>query len=165
MARQAQPELQTQLDALAQAGPERTSRLVDLVLHDAVRRAASDVHFEPTYNAVELRYRLDGVLHRVAALDRELAANLVARLKVLAELLTYRIDIPQEGSIREAAGGFGVEMRVSTFPTIHGEKVVVRLFDASGRVLDLDELGFDLDLLAQVKTLLRERTGAILLTG
>src|SRR5437899_2637680 len=165
MARQAQPELQTQLDALAQAGPERTSRLVDLVLHDAVRRAASDVHFEPTHNVVEVRYRLDGVLHRVATLNRELAANLVARLKVLAELLTYRIDIPQEGSIREAAGGFGVEMRVSTFPTIHGEKVVVRLFDPSGRVLDLEELGLAPPLLDAVTGLLRERLGAIFLTG
>lgn len=161
----AQPGLQARLDALAQAGPERTSRLVDLILHDAVDRAASDVHFEPTHSVVEVRYRLDGVLHRVAVLDRELAANLVARLKVLAELLTYRIDIPQEGSIREAAGGYGVEMRVSTFPTIHGEKVVVRLFDPSGRVLDLDDLGLAPELLAAVTDLLRGRDGAVLLTG
>jgi type II secretory ATPase GspE/PulE/Tfp pilus assembly ATPase PilB-like protein len=158
-------ELQTQLDALAPTGPERASRLVDLILHDAVRRAASDVHLEPTHSAVEVRYRLDGVLHRVALLDRDLAPNLVARLKVLAELLTYRIDVPQEGSIREAAGGYGVEMRVSTFPTIHGEKVVVRLFDASGRLLDLEELGLAPELLGALTNLLRERTGAVLLTG
>ncbi len=165
MPRHAPNELQTQLDALGHTGPERATRLVDVLLRDAAARAASDVHLEPTHSAVEIRYRLDGVLHRMGAVDRDLGPNLVARLKVLAELLTYRIDIPQEGSIREGAGGYGVEMRVSTFPTIHGEKVVVRLFDPSGRVLDLDELGLDFDLLALLKTVLRERTGAILLTG
>jgi general secretion pathway protein E len=73
--------------------------------------------------------------------------------------------VPQEGSIREAAGGHGVEMRVSTFPTIHGEKVVVRLFDPTGRLLDLDDLGLAPDLLGALTALLRERTGAVLLTG
>ncbi len=165
MAQAGQTELQTQLDALARTGPERASRLVDLVLQDAVRRGASDVHLEPTHSALEVRYRLDGVLHPVAALDRELAPNLVARLKVLAELLTYRVDVPQEGGIREAAGGCGVEMRVSTFPTIHGERVVVRVFDATGRLLDLEDLGLAPDLLRAVTDLLRERSGAVLLTG
>jgi type II secretory ATPase GspE/PulE/Tfp pilus assembly ATPase PilB-like protein len=165
MASAVQTELQTQLDALMPAGPERATRLVETILRDAVGRAASDVHLEPTHSSLAVRYRLDGVLHQVACLDRELAPNLVARLKVLAELLTYRVDIPQEGSIREAAGGHGVEMRVSTFPTVHGEKVVVRVFDPTGRLLDLDDLGLDPDLLGAVKGLLRERTGAVLLTG
>jgi type II secretory ATPase GspE/PulE/Tfp pilus assembly ATPase PilB-like protein len=165
MGLRAQSELQTQLDSLARAGPERASRLVETVLRDAVRRAASDVHLEPTHSAVEVRYRLDGVLNTVAALDRELAPNLVARLKVLAELLTYRVDIPQEGGIRGSAAGYGVEMRVSTFPTIHGERVVVRLFDPTGRLLDLEDLGLVPELLAAWTDLLRERTGALLLTG
>lgn len=158
-------DLQAQLDQLTRAGPERATRLVERILREAVRRGASDVHLEPTHNAVAVRYRLDGVLHPVAVLDRELAPNLVARLKVLAELLTYRVDIPQEGSIRDSAGGYGVEMRVSTFPTIHGEKVVVRLFDPSGRLLDLEDLGLAPELLGAVTDLLRERSGAVLLTG
>src|SRR6516164_1045402 len=134
-------QLQSHLDSLQPGDPERTVRLVDFILADAVRRSASDIRVEPTHRAVEVRYRLDGVLQPVASLNRELAPNVVARLKVLAELLTYRVDIPQEGGIRGAAGGFGVEMRVSTFPTIHGEKVVVRLFDPTARLLDLDDLG------------------------
>jgi type II secretory ATPase GspE/PulE/Tfp pilus assembly ATPase PilB-like protein len=165
MARQTDTTLQSQLDALTQTGAERTVRLVDLLLRNAIHHEASDVHLEPTHYAVLVRYRLDGVLHDVATLERDLAPNLVARLKVLAELLTYRIDIPQEGSIREAVGGYGLEMRVSTFPTIHGEKVVVRLFDSAGRVLDLEDLGLDPELLAGWNNLLRERTGALLLTG
>jgi type II secretory ATPase GspE/PulE/Tfp pilus assembly ATPase PilB-like protein len=158
-------DLQTALDGLEQAGPERVSKAIDLILADAVRRAASDVHLEPTNGGVEVRYRLDGVLQPVARLHRELAPNLVARLKVLAELLTYRLDIPQEGRIAEAAGRYGADMRASTFPTVHGEKAVVRLFDPSGRVLDLDQLGLPPAVYDELLAMLRERTGAILLTG
>jgi type II secretory ATPase GspE/PulE/Tfp pilus assembly ATPase PilB-like protein len=161
----ARPELQAQLDALDIPGPERIGRLVDLILADAARRSASDVHLEPTHSAVEVRYRLEGVLHRAASLRRDLAPNVVARLKVLAELLTYRLDIPQEGRIRDALARHGVDMRVSTFPTVHGEKAVVRLFDPSGRTLDLEQLGLPPGPLGALRALLRQRSGAILLTG
>src|SRR5205807_9483411 len=117
---------------------------------EAVSRSASDVHFEPTYRAVEVRFRLDGVLQHAVTLSRELAPNLVARLKVMAELLTYRLDIPQEGSIRQEMNKTGADMRVSTFPTIHGERVVVRLFDGTGQTLDLEQLGLPAELLAAV---------------
>jgi general secretion pathway protein E len=163
--------MQTQLSGLQQqiqqfgAGPERTSKLVDLILADACRRSASDVHFEPTHGALEVRYRLDGVLQWVASLSSDLAPNIAARLKVLAELLTYRLDIPQEGRILGARERYGVEMRISTFPLIHGEKVVVRLFDGGCRSLDLDQLGFPPALLQALRDLLRERSGALLLTG
>jgi type II secretory ATPase GspE/PulE/Tfp pilus assembly ATPase PilB-like protein len=158
-------DLQAQIDALHIGGHDRVARLVDLVLGEAVRRSASDVHFEPTHRAVEVRYRLDGVLHRTASLSRELAPNIVARLKVLADLLTYRLDIPQEGRLREATKTYGVDMRVSTFPTVHGEKVAVRIFDAGAQALDLEQLGFPPDLLQSLLAMLKERTGAILLTG
>src|SRR5690349_23069450 len=113
-------DLQNRLDGLDLSRPERVSRLVDLILEDAVRRSASDVHFEPTYRAVEVRFRLDGVLQHVASLNRELAPNVVARLKVMAELLTYRLDVPQEGGVRQNQNPHGADMRVSTFPTVHG---------------------------------------------
>lgn len=158
-------DLQAQLNAVGQPGPERVGRLVDQILLDAIRRSASDVHIEPTHRQVEIRLRLDGVLQPVATLSRELAPNLVARLKVLAELLTYRLDIPQEGSIRQDQHDYGVDMRVSTFPTIHGEKVVVRIFQDSAQTLDLDQLGLAPDLLEALTQLLRQRTGAIFLTG
>jgi type II secretory ATPase GspE/PulE/Tfp pilus assembly ATPase PilB-like protein len=157
--------LQAQLDGLDVSGPERTSRVVHAVLADAVRRSASDVHFEPTHRALEIRYRLDGVLQLVATLSRELAPNVVARLKVLADLLTYRLDIPQEGRLGQAANPYGVDMRVSTFPTIHGEKVAVRIFEAASRTMDLDQLGLPAPLLADLTGMLQERTGAIFLTG
>src|SRR5947209_6404282 len=147
-------ELQTKLDALDLAGPERASRLVDEILFDAVARSASDVHLEPTHRAVEVRYRLDGVLQNVATLSREVAPNVVARLKVLAELLTYRLDIPQEGSIRQDPSRYGADMRVSTFPTVHGEKVVVRIFQGAVQTLDLDQLGLTAELYRDLTGLL-----------
>jgi type II secretory ATPase GspE/PulE/Tfp pilus assembly ATPase PilB-like protein len=157
--------LQRALDTLDVKGPERTGRLVDLILAEAVRRSASDAHFEPTQQSLEVRFRLDGVLHHVATLNRNLAANVVARLKVLAELLTYRQDVPQEGRLSRGREQFGVDMRVSTFPTIHGEKAAVRVFDAGARVLDLEQLGLPDTLLEELRLLFLQRTGAIFLTG
>jgi type II secretory ATPase GspE/PulE/Tfp pilus assembly ATPase PilB-like protein len=157
--------LQARLSDLGAAKPESASRVVDIILGEAVARSASDVHFEPGYRAVEVRFRIDGVLQSVAELDRELAPNLIARLKVMAELLTYRLDIPQEGSIRLEQYCPGKEMRVSTFPTIHGEKAVVRLFHVGGQILELEQLGLPTPLLEQLMAFLRERTGAIFLTG
>jgi type II secretory ATPase GspE/PulE/Tfp pilus assembly ATPase PilB-like protein len=162
---QSKNELQARLDNLDAAGPERVCRLVDVVLQEAVRRSASDVHFEPNHRCVEVRFRLDGVLHPVASLNRELAVNIVARLKVLADLLTYRLDIPQEGRLRQEVNPYGVDMRISTFPTVHGEKAAVRIFDAAARTLDLEQLGLGEDLRTALLALLKERTGAILLTG
>src|SRR5262245_60623867 len=93
-------DLQANLTTLeASLGGDRVSRLVDAILKEAARRSASDVHLEPTHKALEVRFRLDGVLHSVATLSKDIADNVVARLKVLAELLTYRLDIPQEGRL------------------------------------------------------------------
>ena len=158
-------DLQPRLDVLGRAGPDGVVAAVDLVLADAGRRGASDVHFEPTPAALEIRYRLDGVIRPVARFPRELAANVVARLKVLADLLTYRVDVPQEGGIRPGETVLAADMRVSTFPTVHGEKAVVRVFQTASRLTELDEIGLPPDVYAALTALLRERTGAILLTG
>jgi general secretion pathway protein E len=158
-------DIETRLQALQKTGPDQIGEIVDVVLSEAVRSLASDVHFEPTHRAVEVRYRIDGVLQHVATLSRDIAANIVARLKVLADLLTYRLDIPQEGRLVTAMGQYGVDMRVSTFPTIHGEKAAVRIFETSDRTLDLEQLGLPAELLAEWRALLRERTGALFLTG
>src|SRR5436190_18074514 len=114
------------LAALDSSSPRHTVELVDLLLAEARGAGASDVHLTPTAEGLEARWRIDGVLQPIATLPSALAPNVVARLKVVADLLTYRNDVPQEGRIRAAPGE--VEMRVSTFPTLFGEKAVVRLF-------------------------------------
>lgn len=157
--------IQEKLKALDLVAPEGACNLVNLILGDAISRSASDVHLEPTPRSLEVRYRLDGVLQPVASVSREIMTNVVARLKVMAELLTYRLDIPQEGAILKAHNPFDVDMRVSTFPTIQGEKAVVRIFQEPVRALELEQLGLPKTLQESLLALLRERTGALLLTG
>lgn len=139
------------------------SDCVDHVLSAARSLAASDVHFQPGPDGLEVRWRIDGVLHQTVVLPIALSPNIVARLKVLADLLTYRNDVPQEGRIRSAPGD--VEMRVSTFPTLHGEKAVVRLFAASGRFLRLVDLGLPDEVAETLGRLLAETSGAVVLSG
>jgi hypothetical protein len=90
-------DLQLSLTRFDRTKPESVPQLVDDVLREAVRQQASDVHFDPTHRDVEIRFRLDGVLQPAARIAKDTAPNIIARLKVLAELLTYRTDIPQEG--------------------------------------------------------------------
>jgi type II secretory ATPase GspE/PulE/Tfp pilus assembly ATPase PilB-like protein len=137
--------------------------VVDRILAAGRTLGASDLHLQPGAQGLELRFRIDGVLHPAAAFLAAVAPNLIARLKVRAELLTYRTDVPQEGRIRTREGD--VEMRVSTFPTIYGEKAVVRFFAASGRFERLDDLGLPGDVLGPLRRLLGETSGAILATG
>ena len=151
--------------ALDARGPRFAAELVELVLGAARGVGASDVHLQPGPEAMDVRWRVDGVLIPAATQPRFVAPNVVARLKVLAELLTYRSDAPQEGRIRSAAGTGEVEMRVSTFPTLHGEKAVVRLFAESSRYRRVADLGLPSEVAATLARLLGETSGMILLTG
>lgn len=157
-------DVQTRLDTALRSGADGVVRAVESILAEADLRRASDVHFQPNARQIDVRFRIDGVLVPCLVLPREVVPNVVARLKVLAELLTYRTDIPQEGSIRRTAGA-GVERRVSTFPTVHGETAVVRVFDPAVELLELDQLGFEAPIFERLQALLRERTGAVFLTG
>src|SRR3954466_5136356 len=150
--------------ALRDPGSPRFSvEVVELILAEARAAGASDVHLQPTADGLSMRWRIDGVLHEAGLVPREVAPNVIARLKVLAELLTYRTDVPQEGRIRGATGE--VEMRLSTFPTLYGEKAVVRLFAASGRFLRLDDLGLPAEVRETLGRLLGATSGAIVLSG
>ena len=156
-------EIQTLLAQLEPASPEYATSFVDALLDAAGSVHASDVHLQPTANGLQLRWRLDGVLQLVGTFPSGEAADVVSRLKVLAELLTYRTDMPQEGRIRERRDN--VEVRVSTFPTLHGERAVVRMFAAEGRFLFMSDLGLPDDICADLSSLLAETSGAILITG
>lgn len=155
--------LQAELASLDTKDPNYAVAVVDRLLAAARRLRASDVHLLPSAEGLEIRCRLDGVLQPVAVLPAPSALNVLARLKVLADLLTYRTDAPQEGRIRGAHSDG--EMRVSTFPTVFGEKVVVRLFAGSQQFQRLDDLGFPEDVLGPLRRLLDETSGAILATG
>jgi len=155
--------IRAQLDGLDAADTEYATRFVDLLLDAARQLAASDVHLQPAADGLLIRWRVDGVLQELGRFPSGEAADVVARLKVLARLLTYRTDVPQEGRIREMPGD--VEMRVSTFPTLHGERAVVRLFAPGGEFLFPEDLGLPDEILDRLVRLLAETSGALLITG
>ncbi len=140
-------------------------RLVECVIIDAVRAGASDIHIEPWESSVAVRVRLSGVLNELVHLPSDLLPKIVGRLKVMGNLIGHETVLPQEGRANTFEEAGNVVLRISTFPTIRGEKVVLRIFDPKGRSFDLDGLGIEEDTLATFKSLIARPTGLILLTG
>lgn len=155
--------LSARLQPLSEPHPQFVAQAVEQTLLEAVDVRASDVHLTPEPERLRIDFRVDGVLQQAAELPARLAANVVARLKVLADLLTYRVDVPQEGRIKQVTAG--VEMRLSTFPTIFGEKAVVRLFAGSGRHLLPGDLGLPEDVAGGIDRALHETAGVLLVSG
>src|SRR5438552_13824583 len=125
--------------------PKRTvdaRPLVDKILRDAVARRASDVHLEPTADGLEVRYRVDGLLETVTTHDSTTGRSLVTRLMVMAHLLTYRLDVPQEGraTIVVSAASHPLDLRLSIMPTTHGLRAAVRMPGELLQVHSLSEL-------------------------
>ncbi|MGA2058912.1 MAG: GspE/PulE family protein [Thermoguttaceae bacterium] len=151
------------LEKFDPADPQYATQVVDAILAEGRACGASDLHLQPGSQGLELKYRLNGVLAPAAVFSAKLGPNIIARLKVKAELLTYHTDRPQEGRIRMPESD--VEMRVSTFPTLHGERAVVRFFGGSGLYQRLDDLGLPADVLTALRNLLVETSGAIVISG
>jgi type II secretory ATPase GspE/PulE/Tfp pilus assembly ATPase PilB-like protein len=141
--------------------------LVDNILKTAVKYHASDVHFEPTGADLAIKYRLDGVLNTFEKIPKSLSDNVIARLKVLGGLLTYRNDIPQEGriEIEPSKDGQVTDQRLAIFPTIHGQRAVVRLFYSHKELMDLKQLGFSDQIYSAIKEVASKNMGVLLLTG
>ena len=139
--------------------------LVKYLLIDAVKARASDIHIEPWESTLAVRIRLNGVLTELVHLPLELMEKISGRFKVLANLVTYQTGLPQEGHVPADPELGGIEQRISIFPTVRGEKIVVRIFDPSHRSFDLGSLGFDDDVLQQFLKLITKPSGLILLTG
>jgi type II secretory ATPase GspE/PulE/Tfp pilus assembly ATPase PilB-like protein len=141
--------------------------LVEDLLNKAVQYGASDVHFEPTGADLAVKYRLDGVLNTVEKIPKSLSDNVIARLKVLGGLLTYRNDIPQEGriEIEKSQNGHVTDQRLAVFPTIHGQRAVVRLFYSNIELMELKQLGFSNHIYTTLKQVAVQNMGVLLLTG
>ena len=159
------PELAALLGKLRPAEATYATQFVDLLLQAALAAGASDVHLQPAGGGLEIRWRIDGVLQPVGSFPKGAPTDVVTRLKVVAGLLTYRNDVPQEGRLRPETVHSDVEMRISTFPTLHGERAVVRLFAAERQYLRLADLKLPEELEAELRTSLRQTAGALLITG
>lgn len=152
------------LDAAAGENDGYATAVVEGLLRTASDLRASDLHLQPTRGGLDLKWRIDGVLQAAGTIPRAKADNVLSRLKVLAGLLTYRSETPQEGRIRNDDAG--VEFRVSTFPTLYGERAVIRLLATQDATFEkLDDLGFDPTTLRHLRQAAAATSGAILLVG
>jgi type IV pilus assembly protein PilB len=140
-------------------------RYVNLLVLQALNERASDIHVEPTETDLRIRYRIDGVLHDVSTAPRAIAPAVTTRLKVMADMNVAEHRVPQDGRISLKVGAKGIDLRMATLPTIHGEKVVMRVLDKSSVVLGFDSLGFDEDLLKTYESIYTKPYGTILVTG
>jgi len=140
-------------------------RLINALLTEAVREGASDIHIESFENAMVVRFRVDGVLREVLRPQRALAPLLVSRIKVMARLDIAEKRLPQDGRISLKVAGRAVDVRVSTLPAGHGERVVLRLLDKQAGRLDLGQLGMNSETLERMDHLIHQPHGILLVTG
>ena len=154
------------ITASLQTGDDFVVAITERILTAAAMSNVSDVHFQPEKEGMDIRFRTDGVLHRIGLIPAERTPQIVARLKVLADLLTYKTTTQQEGRIRTGrVPNVAKEMRISTTPTLHGERVVVRFFSEERHYHYPEELGFPPDILAKLQTSIRKNGGAVLISG
>ena len=140
-------------------------RLINAILSQAVREQASDIHIETFEDRLSVRYRIDGVMSEVLSPQRMLAPLLVSRLKVMARMDIAEKRVPQDGRITVRIAGHAVDIRMSTIPSAHGERVVLRLLDTQAGQLQLEQLSMNEQVLDGYKRMLRSPHGIILVTG
>jgi type IV pilus assembly protein PilB len=152
------------LTAETEAAP--VVKLVNLILLDAIKRGASDIHLEPYEKVLRVRYRIDGVLHEIMRPPLKMKEAIVSRLKILARLDISERRLPQDGRIKlRLSKAKTVDFRVSVLPTLFGEKVVMRLLDPSNLMLDMTKLGYDEQELSWFKHAIHQPYGMVLVTG
>lgn len=140
-------------------------RLVDALLADAVKKGASDIHFEPEESFLRVRYRIDGVLRQVQAIHKNYLSGIVVRLKVLAGMDIAETRAPQDGRISLTIASRLVDFRVATHPTSHGENIVLRVLDRDKGIVALDKLGLTSEALMLLRLMMARPEGIIIVTG
>src|SRR6186997_350296 len=140
-------------------------RLISALLADAVERSASDIHFEPEQNFLRIRYRIDGVLRQIRSLHKTYWPAMAVRIKVMAKMNIAETRAPQDGRISATMAGRGVDFRVASLPTTHGENLVLRILDRQKGIVPLDKLGLEELQLDLLKRMIARPEGIILVTG
>jgi type IV pilus assembly protein PilB len=140
-------------------------KLVNVVITQAVQDRASDIHIEPTEHDVRIRYRIDGVLHEVMRAPKNIQPGIISRLKIMADINIAERRIPQDGRVTATVGGRAIDLRVATLPTVHGEKIVMRILDKSNALLQLTDLGFLPENMRRYEQSYSRPYGTIIVTG
>jgi type IV pilus assembly protein PilB len=150
---------------IARAEEAPVVKLVDLVIRQAIDERASDIHIEPFKERISLRYRIDGKLYEIPPPAKHLHLPIISRIKILSKLDIAEKRLPQDGAFLVKVEDKPIDIRVSTIPTIYGEKIVLRILDRSTVVLDLDQLGFDPKQLELMRVSIKSPYGLVFLTG
>jgi type II secretory ATPase GspE/PulE/Tfp pilus assembly ATPase PilB-like protein len=155
-------------ESLQVGGDEYTQpmvRLVNALLVDAVKRGASDIHFEPEYAFLRIRYRIDGVLETVRSLHKSFMPGITVRLKVVSDMNIAETRAPQDGRLSLTLSGRQIDFRVSTQPTIYGENIVLRVLDREKSIISLERMNLGATTLARLKLMLARPEGILIVTG
>lgn len=152
-------------DLLDQSADSPVVRLLNLMISEAIQQGASDIHFEPSYQGLLVRYRIDGVLQKRHEPPKDLQSSLISRIKVLAKLDIAEQRLPQDGRIKLHLGGREIDFRVSTIPIVDGERVVLRILDKNNIVLGLSQIGMPTPIYERFESLIHFSEGIILVTG
>ena len=153
------------LDTASDEYSQPVVRLVNALLSDAVKRGASDIHFEPEEGFLRFRYRIDGVLKQIRSLHKSYWSAIAVRVKVMAGMDIAEVRAPQDGRISLTFSGRQVDFRVSTLPTIHGENIVLRVLDRAKGIVSLEQLGIRDDAMESLRLMVARPEGIILVTG
>lgn len=151
------------IDSLDDEGP--VVRAVNTIIQQSVRERASDIHIEPQENNLKVRIRVDGVLREILTLPKNVQASLISRMKIMAEMDIAEKRIPQDGRIHIKTSAKEIDLRVSTLPTIYGEKIVTRILDKSNSFLSIKQLGFSQKSMEKFRNLVQNPYGMVLITG
>ena len=154
-----------ELDEGESANSQSIIQLVNRIIADAIKYNASDIHLEPDARGLRVRFRIDGILEEVMNLSTEWGAPTISRVKVMADLDISEKRIPHDGRALLSLANREIDLRVSTFPVVYGEKAVLRILDKSNVVFTLTELGYDRDVLRELSGIIRQPHGIFLLTG
>lgn len=152
-------------DDLKVAEEPAVIKLANLIMMQAVREGASDIHIEPEEDRLRIRFRIDGRLHEVESPPKHLQSAVISRIKILANLDIAERRVPQDGRFNLKMEGREIDIRVSSMPTMYGENVVMRLLDVSGALLPLSQLGFAKEMLEKYEKLITRPYGILLVTG
>jgi general secretion pathway protein E len=155
-------ELQDLMDATNEAP---IIRLVNVILTQALRRQASDIHIEPYEKEIKVRFRIDGILYEIFSLPKRFQAHIASRIKVMANLDIAEKRVPQDGRIKVKVADKAVDIRVSVIPMAYGERIVLRLLDKSVSLLGLEDMGLPSDKLKTFESLINKNNGILLVTG
>ncbi|MCS7212736.1 MAG: type II secretion system ATPase GspE [Candidatus Calescibacterium sp.] len=157
--------IETTRDILEEKGEAPIIRFVNALFFQAVKRRASDIHIEPAETETVVRMRIDGVLHEVIRVNKVLHEPIVSRVKVISRLDIAEKRLPQDGKIKLKVAGKDIDVRVSTLPTVFGERVSLRILDRTATILKIEELGMEEDIIQKIKNLVKRTYGMILITG